>query len=316
MLVVMAALYISARRAESFACMCGATHSRIHGGRRMRYLSMPCRKRRGAMPVHALGPHNGLYYEHQPPAEGGVTFVFFNALTGDTAAWEGIAPAVRANGHGTLLWNFRGQKDSPFGDPGAIGAEQIVADAVALLRALAPARPVHVGLSIGGLFAARAHLGGGRCEALLLINTLRRAGPRLDWVNAAVHRAALTGGGRLIQDLYMPLLCGPAWLAANRERFLQDEPYAPLDPTSGVARLLAAGAGADWDLPYEQLRVPVTVLSGLQDRVFYDATDVAALAARLPDAQLVERPDVGHLIPMERPQAVVDACLALVERVR
>jgi hypothetical protein len=51
----------------------------------------------GFMPVHALGPNDGLYYEHQPPAAGGVTFVFFNALTGDTASWQAmIAPALRA----------------------------------------------------------------------------------------------------------------------------------------------------------------------------------------------------------------------------
>jgi 3-oxoadipate enol-lactonase len=266
------------------------------------------------MPVHGLGPNDGLYFEHQPPARAGATFVFFNALTGEAASWEAIAPALRTNGHGTLLWNFRGQKDSPFGGPGAISAQQIVADAVALIRALAPARPVFVGLSIGGLFAAKAHLAGARCEGLLLINTLRKAGPRLEWINAAVHRAALTGGGRLIQDLFMPLLAGPGWLAANREKFLHEVPYEPIDPASGVARLLAAGSGADWDLPYEKLTMPVTVLSGLQDRVFFDAADVAALAARLPDARRVDLPDVGHLVSMERPEAVVDACLALVER--
>jgi 3-oxoadipate enol-lactonase len=269
-----------------------------------------------AMPVHPLGPNDGLYFEHHPPAAaGGVTIVFFNALTGEAASWAAVAPALRAEGHGSLLWNFRGQKDSPFGDPDAIGAKQIVADGAALIRALAPARPVFVGLSIGGLFAAKAHLAGARCRALLLINTLRKAGPRLEWVNAAVQRAALTGGGRLIQDLYMPLLAGPAWLAENRDKFLRQEPYEPIDPASGVACLLAAGSSADWDLRYEQLNVPVTVLSGLRDRVFYDAADVAALAARLPDARLVDLPEVGHLVPMEQPQAVVDACLALVERV-
>jgi 3-oxoadipate enol-lactonase len=270
------------------------------------------------MPVHELGPRDGLYFEHQQPsAPRGVTFTFFNALTGDTLAWETmIGPALRANGHGTLLWNFRGQKDSPFGDPAGISAKQIVADGITLIRALAPARPVYVGLSIGGLFAAQAHLAGAPCGALLLINTLRKPGPRLEWVNAAVHRAALTGGGRLVQDLYMPLLSGPAWQAANRPDFLKDAPYEPIEPASGVARLLAAGAGADWDLPYERLTMPVTVLSGLQDRVFYDAGEVAELRARLPDAQTLDLPDAGHLVPIERPQAVVDACLALVERLR
>lgn len=269
------------------------------------------------MPTHRLGPGDALYFEHQPPsATDGVTFVFFNALTGDAASWDAvIGPALRERGHGTLLWNFRGQKDSPFATPDAISARQIVADAVALLQTERPARPVYVGLSIGGLFAAQAHLAGVECRGLLLINTLRKASPRLEWVNAAVHRCALTGGGRLIQDLFLPLLTGPAWQTANRANFLKGEAYEPLDPGSGTALLLAAGKGADWDLSYERLSMPVTVLSGLQDRVFFDAADVAELCRRLPDAERIDLQDIGHLVSMERPQAIVDACLGLARRV-
>jgi len=268
------------------------------------------------MPVHTLGPGDGLYFEHQPPAApGGITFTCFNPLTGDTGAWDAaVGPVLRAKGHGTLLWNFRGQKDSPFSDPAQINPAQIVAESVALIRAVAPVRPVHVGLSIGGLFAAQAHLAGAACEALLLINTLRAPSVRLDWTNAAVYRAAVTGGARMIGDLFMQHLTGPAWQTANRGNFLSDQPYEPLDPASGTARLLAAGMEADWHLPYEQLSVPVTVLSGLRDRVFFDAVDVATLAARLPDVQRVDLPDVGHLVTMEQPQAVVDACFALAGR--
>jgi hypothetical protein len=202
------------------------------------------------MPILSLGPEDALYVDHRRPRATGVTFVFFNALTGDAASWDAVlGPALRERGHGTLLWNFRGPKDSPFGAPQAIGA-------------------------------------------------------------------ALIGGGRLIQDLlYLPLLTGPEWQAANRADFLQEERYEPLDPNSGTALLLAAGTGADWDLPYERLAVPVTVLSGLQDRVFFDAADVAELTARLPDALRIDLPDAGHLLTMERPQAILDACLALARRV-
>ncbi|NJO38824.1 MAG: alpha/beta hydrolase [Rhizobiales bacterium] len=101
------------------------------------------------------------------------------------------------------MWNFRGQKDSPFSSPDAITATGIVDDAIRLLQAERPARAVYVGLSIGGLFAAEAHLKGAPCEGLLFINTLRKPGPRLDWTNRANHRAALVGGGRLIQDLML-----------------------------------------------------------------------------------------------------------------
>lgn len=269
------------------------------------------------MPTHRLGPEDALEFAHQPPAApDGLTFAFFNALTGDAASWDAvIGPALRAHGHGTLLWNFRGQPNSPCADPASISAGGIVADAVSLLAAARPVRPVYVGLSIGGLFAAQAHLAGQACTGLLLINTLRRPGPRLEWINRAVLRAALTGGPRLIQDLYLPLLSGPVWQRANQANFLQDEPYAPLDPDSGTARLLAAGIEADWDVAWERVNVPVLVLSGLQDRVFFDAADVAALSARLPQGERVDLPDVGHLVSMERPQAVVDACLALARRI-
>lgn len=268
------------------------------------------------MPEHALGPHDSLYFRHQPPAAPtGVTFVFFNALTGDAESWEGpIAALLRAQGHGTLLFNYRGQANSPFSTEQPITADRIALDAVDLLNARAPARPVHVGLSIGGLFAMLAHLGGAPCAGLILINTLRKPGPRLDWMNAAIHRCALIGGGELIRDLYLPLLTGPAWQTANRAHFLAAKRYEPLAGDSGAARLLAASDTADWGVPLEQIDVPTIVLSGLQDRIFYDPTDVADLARRMPRAERVDLPDAGHLIPMERPQAVVDACLALARR--
>ncbi|MGI9417605.1 MAG: alpha/beta fold hydrolase [Geminicoccaceae bacterium] len=268
------------------------------------------------MAVFTIGSDDGLYYEHQQPSAGdGVTFCFFNALTGDTGAWEAeIGPALREAGHGTLMWNFRGQKDSPFGGPDAITADGIVDDAVTLIQAEAPRRPVYVGLSIGGLFAAQAHLEGAGCDGLLFINTLRKPGPRLDWTNRAAHRAAIVGGGRLIQDLMLPHLTGPAWQAANGGKFLGEEPYEPLDPDSGAARLLAAGIGADWNVPYEKLDMPVTVLSGLQDHVFYNAADVAELTKRLPNAEKIDIADIGHLVTMERPAAITRACLALADR--
>lgn len=268
------------------------------------------------MTVFEIGANDGLFYDHAPPtADDGITFVFFNALTGDTGAWEAeIGPALRDAGHGTLMWNFRGQKDSPFSDPDAITAAGIVQDSIALLQDVAPRHPVYVGLSIGGLFAAQVHLGGAPCDGLLLINTLRKPGPRLDWTNRAAHRTALVGGGRLIQDLMLPHLTGPAWQAVNSGNFLKDGPYEPLDPNSGPARLLAAGIGADWNLPYEKLDMPVTVLSGLQDHVFYNAADVAELTKRLPNAEKIDIADIGHLVTMERPAAITRACLALADR--
>ena len=133
------------------------------------------------MPVLDIGPEDGLYYEYVAPRnENGVTFVFFNALTGDTTSWEAqIAPSLRDSGYGTLAYNMRGQTSSPFSPDVTLDAQLVVADAQLLLQHVRPSRPILVGLSIGGLFAVQTWLQGADAVGMVLINTLRTDGPRL-----------------------------------------------------------------------------------------------------------------------------------------
>ena len=137
-----------------------------------------------------LGPKDGLYFEHHPPADSdSCTFVFFNALTGDTTTWEAaICPILRDAGYGTLAYNMRGQADSPFSPEVEFTEKQIVSDASRLLAEVSPARPILVGLSIGGLFAIRTWMADSEAIGLVLINTLRREGPRLKWIGDALVR--------------------------------------------------------------------------------------------------------------------------------
>ena len=261
------------------------------------------------MATLTLSPGNTLAYEHQPPKAGGKTFVCFNALSGDMSMWPAaIGEALRHEGHGWLIYNMRGQAGSDY-SIGAFDEAQIVADACALLDHVKPANPVHVGLSIGGLFALRAHLSGGNAAAqgFVLINTLRKASPRLDWINDAVVRVAETGGMDLLKDLYSPLLMNEEWQHANRSTFLGEAGYTPCASTDPGLLLLKAGPSANWDVPYEQISAPVLIVSGLQDRVFYNAEHVGELAGRLPRADICELPNAGHMIPVERPKELAEA---------
>jgi pimeloyl-ACP methyl ester carboxylesterase len=271
------------------------------------------------MSVLELGPKDKLYFEHNPPTTSkGVTFVFFNALTSDTGGWESvIGPRVRAAGHGSLAFNFRGQTNSPFSADLKLDADLMAADAAELLQTIQPQRPVLVGLSIGGLFAARAHLAGAPAEALVLINTLRKDGPRLQWIGDALVRAAEVGGLDLFRDLFLPLLVNEEWQRAHRADFIApDASYAPLPVDHGHYKLLAeAGRTADWDLPYERFDLPVLVVTGLQDHVFLEPAVVAELADRLPRGRRVEMADAGHLIPAERPDALADHLIRFAEEV-
>jgi len=168
---------------------------------------------------------NSLYYEYQAPGANGQTFVFVNALTGNTGMWEveAIGPALRAAGYGTLVYNFRGQAESAFTPDADLGPVTIVEDLKRIVDHVAPPRPILAGLSIGGLFAAQAYLKGARAEGLVLINTLRKPSLRLEWINSAMVRTAATGGGQLIMEANLPTQVNPEQRAKMRPTLLQGD---------------------------------------------------------------------------------------------
>jgi pimeloyl-ACP methyl ester carboxylesterase len=239
------------------------------------------------------------------------TFVFVNPVSGSTQQWQAeVGPALRDAGYGTLAYNFRGQPDSPFSSGKTLNDALISGDLRLIIDTLEIARPVLVGLSIGGLFAAQTHLAGLVVDGLVLINTLRKIGPRISWINDAVVRVMEVGGPQLMADMMTPLLWGPDWLTANRGNFIQpDTKYAPLDKESGTYNLLKNMGTANWDIHYEKIACPVLVVMGLNDRVFFDASVVDELMARIPNSQRVDIQEAGHMLPIETPGPLIDALL-------
>jgi len=257
-----------------------------------------------------LGPEDSLYYEWTPPRKvGAPSFVFINPITGDTSLWNAaVIPAVKSAGFGVLAYDFRGQTGSRFKPGRTLDADLIVDDLKALVRHVAPENPILVELSIGGLYAARAVLDGLDTTGLVLINTIRRITPRIQWMNDASLRVMQVGGPNLMKDLYFHLLVGEPFQAANRAAFLADDPdYIPLDPKSGAANLVTHMGATSWDVDWSKLELPVLSITGLQDRVFYDADIVHELYATLPDARRVDLADAGHMVPAETPDALVTA---------
>ncbi|UUX49821.1 alpha/beta hydrolase [Nisaea acidiphila] len=249
-----------------------------------------------------ISPGNNLHYEYDAPGQKGQTFVFVNALTGNTGMWqvEEIGPALRAAGYGTLCYNFRGQAESAFVPGIDLGPLTIVEDLKRVVDEVAPPNPILVGLSIGGLFAAQAYLKGAAAEGLVLINTLRKPNLRLEWINAAMVRMAATGGSQLIMEANLPMLVNPEQLAKMRPNLLKG-PYQPMKEGEGLYELMKGSVSTDWDFPYEKLDVPVLLMTGTHDRVFRIEEDIAELEARIPSSSHIVFTDAGHLIPAERP---------------
>ena len=131
------------------------------------------------MSLLETGPGEGLYYEFEAPTANQPTLVFVNALTGSIDNWQGVVdPALREAGLGVLRYNLRGQEKSPVNDDRILDDQLIISDLCQLIDEVKPPRPIYCGLSIGGLFAARAVLSGRPAEGLVLLNTLRRIGAR------------------------------------------------------------------------------------------------------------------------------------------
>ena len=255
------------------------------------------------MPHFTIDAENALFYLHTEPSRSGApTFVFVNALTGSTTHWEAhVAPALRDQGFGTLSYNFRGQDDSPFSEGTELTNTLIVDDLSALLAAINPARPILVGLSIGGLYAAQTRHRGAPAEALVLLNTLREINPRIAWINDALPHYVATGGTGLFLGALMPLLVNPEFAQTQRPNFLNG-PYAPLDPSHGHANLMRHSVDTDWAFDWSSLNLPVLSITGLHDRVFRDPDVIDRLFATLPTAEREDWDDAGHLLPIERPE--------------
>lgn len=260
------------------------------------------------MAVLTIDSENALYYLHTPPGrEGAPTFVFVNALTGTTDHWEAvIAPALRESGFGTLTYNFRGQAESPFGPGVELDNKLIVDDVVRICRELKPARPVLVGLSIGGLFAAQAIRAGVEAVGLVFLNTIREIGPRIAWVNDALPLFARTTGVGMYMNATFPMLVNPEFLEKVRPNMLKDD-IAPLPAEHGHMNLMRNSPSADWAFPWAKLDLPVLNITGHCDRVFLDTEIVDRVLAGMKDVRRLDWQDCGHLIPLERPQRLAEA---------
>ncbi len=259
-----------------------------------------------------LGRKNGMTYDyHAPESDAGFTFVCFNPLTGDRSMWEdGIKPYLLAQGHGILTFNMRGQSGSLF-TPGSISEASIIDDAVALLQKVKPQSAILTGHSIGGLFAAKAFIKAGpqSAKAIIFINTLRKMSARLAWTNDALIRAVETGGMELLRDMFLPQLMSEQWLGDNRGSFLKKQEYQPIAKTDGALALLKAGGDADWSFDWSGLELPILNITGLQDNMFRNDTDIAAILQQLPDAKSVSIANAGHMIPAETPEQLAQEML-------
>ena len=254
------------------------------------------------MSILKIDDKNEIYYEYIEPKINGYTFIFVNALTGNTDAWNGeIGNKLTDKGNGYLAYNFRGQEKSKFDETLILDTDLIVSDLCLLLESLKPSNVVLVGLSIGGLYATLALQKGINSLGIILINTLRKNSLRLEWINQTMVNVARYGGTSLLMDFNMPVIASPQLLEKMKPNALNPDNYKPLDENSGIFKLMQGSLTADWNLDWSNIKVPTLIMTGHYDKVFRNPDDIDELAGLIENAERLELADCGHLIPIEKP---------------
>ena len=256
-----------------------------------------------------------LFYHDE--GDGPETVVLGHGYLMTSALWDPVVPGLVGAGYRVVRPDWRGQGRSAV-TAGGYDPWDLAAHALALLDALGVDRFHYVGHSMGGYVGWRLALRApDRVASLVQIATTAQAegGAALRQYTVLLWALRALGYGAVLGRV-MPILYGPAFLddpARQREVETQRQRVRSND-RAGVFR---AGRGIfdrdDVSGQLGQIRTPTLVVAGEHDRP-HPPAQARADADRLPDAEFVVLPDVGHTPPVEAPDRTLDLVLDWLRR--
>ena len=224
--------------------------------------------------------------------------------------WGLVGQRLVDEGWRAIGLHQRGHAGSTVGTDG-FSAERLGSDLGEAIEALDLHEVVLVGHSLGGI-AVQSLLTGPRRPATARV----RAGLLVSTTAATTDPARRIATAFLQRDLYELLYRHP-----NHGRVMRRFAFGPT-PSSDMIRALgdagehlsradelAAVTGVQgYDVRDElgSVKVPLTVLCGTRDLV--TPISDSRTIAKLSGAELVELTGVGHMLPWEAPDSIVDAC--------
>jgi pimeloyl-ACP methyl ester carboxylesterase len=247
-----------------------------------------------------------------------VPLVLLHAFPANRSLWQDVADRL-ASLVPVVLVDLPGFGGSPLPPPQSPPDLDVTVEAVAaVLDRLGSPRAVLAGVSMGGYVAlgfARRYPE--RLAGLALLDTKATADG--DEARANRERMAVTVTGETGLRALEPLrdsLSGPTSRATRPQVVRALSGYLAAAQPDAVAwsqRAMAARPDSVALLP--GLHVPAVVVVGDEDGVT-PLSEARTMAQALPDAVLTVLPGVGHLSPLEAPDAVAAALTALMVRIR
>ena len=233
---------------------------------------------------------------------GDMALVFLHYWGGSARTWDPVTACLPASVRSVAL-NQRGWGGSVAVD-GRYDLEALADDVLAVTKALSVRRFVIVGHSMGGKVAQV--LAGRRPTDLEGLVLVAPAPPTPMQVPEEV-RAGMLASYQSREGVLQALgvLAGSPLPHALHEQVIADtlrgEPGAKRAwPDRGMTQDVSAGL--------QGVTLPVDVLIGEHDQIEREAVLRPALSRFLPQAAFTIVPEVGHLLPLEAPEALALAC--------
>ena len=258
------------------------------------------------MPQHVVAVEDAGIHVETTGAGPAVVLVHGLGLTG--ALWNRFVERF-GDGYRLIRVDLRSAGQSEEAAPRDLTLERWADDVEGVLDHLEVDRAVVVGHSLGASVALKfAFERPDRVRGLVLVNAdpnLSNLGPRM---LASVDRIEAHGLDGWLEQFWSK---NPPFSAASlrRDGGVLDE-YRTLLAANVASNYIrqcrAIAAAEDLDSRLGELTCPVLVLlGGDDDRTLPEHG--RALANAIPSGRLVELPDVGHTIPLEAPDDLVDA---------
>lgn len=235
----------------------------------------------------------------------GPALVLLHAFPLSRAMWRDVTAPLAAEGWRVITPDLPG-----FGESlqTATSMSDMASAVVELLDELGEHSVVIGGCSMGGYVAlAFAERFPHRVGGLVLVDTKASAdGDEARANRERVAQQVMAAGSTDALAAVMPgTLLGSTTQASRPElvAWVQQEIRANRPEGVAAAQRAMAARRAQFDT-LSGLRVPVLCIRGAEDGIA-SAEDHAAMAAAAGDPVLVDIPDAGHLLPIERPTAFV-----------
>jgi 3-oxoadipate enol-lactonase len=243
---------------------------------------------------------NGININYQIDGpEGAPWIVLSNSLATTLAMWDQQAADLKAQ-YRVLRYDQRGhgETDAP---AGRYTFEQLIADALGLMDALAIKKAHFGGLSMGGATAlgfAQKHPD--RLDKVIVCDTPCQSTPTStqQWEERIV--VAQEKGMEALVEPTIGRWFPPAVLEAKPPHVDKVRAMIRTTPVNGFIGCAAALANHDYASAVATVTRPVLFMAGEKDGV--TPTAMRKLSAALPGSRYVELPGAGHISNMDQPE--------------